>query len=81
MKKFISSILIALILLVGIAGVAEAKTVRVKSYYKPSIGRYVEPHYKTSPNKTRLDNYSTKGNYNPYTGKKGYASPYKPYRW
>jgi len=81
MKKFISSILIALILLVGIAGVAEAKTVRVKSYYKPSIGRYVAPHYKTSPNKTRLDNYSTKGNYNPYTGKKGYASPYKPYRW
>lgn len=56
---------------------AEAKTISVKSYYKPSTSRYVMPYYKTSPNKTKLDNYSTKGNYNPYTGKKGYASPYK----
>lgn len=64
-------------MLIGVVGMAEAKTVRVKSYYKPSTGRYVAPHYKTSPNKTRFDNYSTKGNYNPYTGKKGYTSPYK----
>ncbi len=56
---------------------AEARTTRVRSYYKPSTGTYVAPHYKTSPNSTRYDNYSTKGNYNPYTGKKGYTSPYK----
>lgn len=80
MKKLIASLLVALFLLVGAVGMAEAKTVRVKSYYKPSTGRYVAPHYKTSPNKTRFDNYSTKGNYNPYTGKKGYTSPYKSYR-
>jgi len=55
----------------------EAKTVRVKSYYKPSSMKYVAPSYKTSPNKTKLDNYSTKGNYNPYTGKKGTVNPYK----
>ena len=35
-------------------------------------GRYVEGHYRSSPNSTRLDNYSTKGNVNPYTGKPGY---------
>jgi hypothetical protein len=55
----------------------EARTTYVKSYYKPSTGRYVEPSYRTSPNKTKLDNYSTKGNYNPYTGKKGTSNPYK----
>lgn len=53
------------------AGSAEAKTVSVKGYYKPSTGSYVMPSYRTSPNKTKLDNYSTKGNYNPYSGKTG----------
>ena len=77
MKKIIISSLVVLTMLVGIVGITEAKTVKVKSYYKPSTGSYVAPHYKTSPNKTKLDNYSTKGNYNPYTGKKGYTSPYK----
>ncbi len=55
----------------------EAKTIKVKSYYKPSTGTYINSYYKTSSNKTKLDNYSTKGNYNPYTGKKGYVNPYK----
>lgn len=63
--------------LVLTAGSVEARTVKVKSYYKPSTGTYVNSHYKTSSNSTRLDNYSTKGNSNPFTGKKGYASPYK----
>ncbi len=55
----------------------EAKTVKVKSYYKPSTGKYIDSYYKTSPNKTKADNYSTKYNYNPYTGKKGTVNPYK----
>lgn len=64
------------------ASVLEADAVtRVRGYYKPSTGRYVAPHYRSSPNSTRYDNYSTKGNYNPYTGKKGYSSPYKSYRY
>ncbi len=57
-------------------GNAEAAS-RVRGYYKPSTGSYVAPHYRTSPNSSRFDNYSTKGNYNPHTGKKGYSSPYK----
>lgn len=56
---------------------AEARTVSVKGYYKPSTGRYVAPHYKTTPNRSKFDNYSTKGNYNPYSGKKGTVNPYK----
>ena len=56
---------------------AEAKTISVKSYYKPSTGKYVSSYYKTSPNKTKIDNYSSKYNYNPFTGKKGSVNPYK----
>ena len=42
-----------------------------KRYIKKN-GTYVMPHYKTRKDGTRLNNYSTKGNVNPYTGKKGY---------
>lgn len=75
MKKLFTSIVVVSLLLV--AAPVGAKTVKVKAYFKPSTGSYVMPSYKTSPNKTKLDNYSTKGNYNPYTGKKGYINPYK----
>jgi len=34
------------------------------------------PYYRTSPNSFKFDNWSTKGNYNPLTGKKGYTNPY-----
>lgn len=34
-------------------------------------GTYRQPHQRTTPNKTQMDNYSTSGNKNPYTGKKG----------
>lgn len=55
----------------------EARTTSVRGYYKPSTGRYVDPHYKTTPNRSKFDNYSTKGNYNPYSGKKGTVNPYR----
>lgn len=43
----------------------------VKGYYRKD-GTYVKPHYRTHSNETKNDNWSNKGNYNPYTGKKGY---------
>ena len=46
----------------------------VKGYTQKS-GTYVAPHQRTAPNKTKSDNYSTKGNTNPYTGKKGTKKP------
>lgn len=39
--------------------------------YMRSNGTYVAPHYRSSPNSTTQDNYSTKGNINPYTGERG----------
>ena len=53
----------------------------VKGYYKQN-GTYVEPHYRSSPNGTTTDNFSTKGNVNPYTGQEGTRNPepYNQYR-
>lgn len=34
-------------------------------------GTYVQPHRATNRDSTRANNYSQKGNVNPYTGKKG----------
>lgn len=78
MKKLIT-ILAILGLFLGLAGSVNA-AVRVKSYYKPSTGKFIQSHYRSNPNSYRFDNFSTKGNYNPFTGKKGYTSPYKSYR-
>jgi len=44
--------------------------VHVRGYTKKD-GTYVAPHTRSSPNGTKADNYSTKGNVNPYTGKQG----------
>lgn len=44
--------------------------VKVNSFYKDN-GTEVESYYRTEPNNSLWDNYSTQGNYNPYTGKKG----------
>lgn len=48
-----------------------------RGYFKRD-GTYVQPYYSTVPNDTPLDNWSTKGNYNPYTGKPGYHDPNPP---
>jgi hypothetical protein len=72
MKKLaVLSVLGFLLLgLFGFTSSSEALT-RVKGYTKKN-GTYVMPSYRTSPNKIKFDNFSTKGNYNPYSGKKGY---------
>jgi len=44
--------------------------IQVEGYQKHS-GANVGPYMRTNPNSTKSDNYSTKGNTNPYTGKHG----------
>jgi hypothetical protein len=56
-------------------GSAYSQPVHVNSYTR-SDGTYVEPHYRTSADDTRTNNYSTKGNVNPYTGRAGTKNPY-----
>lgn len=48
------------------------KNEQVSGYTKRD-GTYVEPYHRTVENDTRNDNYSTRGNENPYTGKTGYG--------
>ena len=57
-----------------------------QTYVRPHVrsdGTYVQGHVRSAPNDTRIDNYSTRGNTNPYTGTAGtqspYGSPYNPY--
>lgn len=40
--------------------------------YTTQNGTYVQPHYQSNPNGTTSDNWSTRGNVNPYTGRPGY---------
>lgn len=69
--KTITILGVVSMLTLGLVASASARTVSVRSYYKPSTGTYVSSSYRTSPNSYKYDNYSTKGNYNPYSGKVG----------
>jgi len=73
MKK-ITVIGIVSLLTISLFSSAFAST-RVSGYTKKN-GTYVAPSYRSSPNKNKLDNYSSKGNYNPYSGKVGTKRSY-----
>lgn len=43
--------------------------------YTRQDGTYVAPHYRSSPNRSYNDNWSTSPNRNPYTGQQGTRAP------
>jgi hypothetical protein len=43
--------------------------------YTRSNGTYVQGHYRSSPDNSYNNNYSTQGNNNPYTGQSGTQRP------
>ena len=47
-----------------------AAQVHVRGYVRKD-GTYVAPHYRSAPDGDFYNNWSTKGNINPYTGKPG----------
>ena len=55
-----------------------SRHVKVSGYYRNN-GTYVQPYFRTAPNSTNRDNFSTKGNTNPYTGKPGWIEPDSKY--
>lgn len=69
MKKIL---LITFILATSIVNAQES----VKGYVKKN-GTYVQPHKRSDKNSTQKDNWSSKPNHNPYTGKKGTKTPKK----
>lgn len=71
MKKILFAIL-AVCLLGSMGSFAYGKSVR--GYHKRS-GTYVNSYHRTSKDRTQRNNWSSKGNANPYTGKKGTKRP------
>lgn len=66
-----SSTLLLILLFAFLPVVAEArKDTAVKSHVRKG-GKLVQPYKRKHPDKTKLDNYGTKGNLNPDTGKVG----------
>lgn len=65
------------LVLIAAAGTAEARgggSHAIRGYVR-SNGTYVAPSGATNPNRTQFDNYSTKGNINPYSGAVGTKTP------
>ena len=58
------------ILSMSFAFTAQAKDVYVKGYTR-SDGTQVRGHYRSGPDNSFDNNWSTEGNTNPYTGEKG----------
>jgi hypothetical protein len=79
-------IFIALLVFLVLGGTMQAQAdVSVRGYYRKD-GTYVRPHMRSDPDGNFNNNWSTKGNINPYTGEEGtktspsdsgsYDSPY-----
>ena len=67
MKKLIAFLLLGLFV-----SQAPALAIRYTKGYSRKKGGFVAPHYSTSPNSIKADNWSASGNVNPLTGKQGY---------
>lgn len=66
-------------ILLGLAAMAVSATASAQVYvhgYTTKKGTYVAPHYRSSPDSSPYNNWSTRGNVNPYTGKAGTKNPY-----
>lgn len=70
MKKFLFGLALLTVAGLSFANFSYAKDVYVKGYTRQD-GTYVQPHYRSSPDIYVNNNWSTKGNINPYTGAKG----------
>lgn len=66
--------LLAFILIFAVCIPAYSKDVSVRGYTRKD-GTYVAPYKRTAPDSDTRNNYSTKGNVNPYTGKYGTKNP------
>lgn len=78
---FIRILLVLCVIVVPISAIADDL---VRGHWKDTDrdgikDTWVDPYYRSNRNNSTYDNYSTKGNTNPYTGEKGHVDPYKDY--
>jgi hypothetical protein len=78
--RTLNRILCGVALLASISSTAFAQ-VHVDGYTRRD-GTYVQPYYRTAPDNTINNNWSTYPNVNPYTGRLGTIAPnpYQPYQ-
>lgn len=68
-------------LFVALTLLAASSAMAQSHYVRPHVtknGTYVEGHHRSNPDSSRQNNYSSQGNYNPYTGQQGNVNPYAP---
>lgn len=67
-------------LVIAIAILAASSCALAQTHYvRPHVtknGTYVQGHMQTDPDSSKLNNWSTQGNVNPYTGQVGTVNPY-----
>jgi hypothetical protein len=72
--RLVLASLLAVMTLAPLVGTAIAGDTSVRGYTRKD-GTYVQPHMRSTPDGSRLNNWSTQGNVNPYTGQPGTRSP------
>ncbi len=70
-QKIASFLLLIALVFSGLSLASSAEASKRVNGYTTKKGTYVQPYYRSNSNKVKYDNYSSKGNSNPYTGKKG----------
>lgn len=73
MKNALILFLLALSLLFVVPITKVEAYSRVGGYYRRS-GSYIQPHFRSNSNSFKWDNYSSRGNTNPWTGMRGYKN-------
>lgn len=73
MKKIVFVLAACLLMTTGTMAAKDGGSHSVRGYTKDS-GVHVSPHHATNRNNTKNDNWSTVGNVNPHTGKRGTKS-------
>lgn len=67
--------IIYLAVLLGSFLISAAANAEYVNGYTRDNGTYVNGYQRSDRNETTSDNYSTRGNVNPYTGQRGYTQP------
>jgi hypothetical protein len=78
MKKTLS-LLILCLAVVFFSTELFAQRSSVRGYTRRD-GTYVQPHYRSAPDGNVYNNWSTRGNVNPYTGQSGRVNPESSYQ-
>lgn len=78
MKKTLSLLILCLaVVFFSTELFAQGRSVRG---YTRRDGAYVQPHYRSAPDRNVYNNWSTRGNANPYTGQSGRVNPESSYQ-